>query len=223
MSEIGAERRRVRVKICGVTDPADAEAAIALGADALGFNGWRGSKRYLDLRAAAGWIRDLGPMVSRVAVLVNPSAQELEDLIALEVFDAIQLHGDEQPDFWECYADQGVRIWRAIRLTSPADAESDAERMLRKVQCVVLDAAVPGEYGGTGHVADWTAGRAFVANHSVPVLLSGGLTPANVGEGIRAVRPFGVDVASGVEDRPGKKSHSKLAAFMDAVLANGLF
>ncbi len=202
----------MKVKICGVTTPGDAEAAIEAGADALGFNGFRGSKRYLDLAAASDWIVQLPPLVTRVAVLVNPTLEEALAIAALPGIDVLQFHGDETPEF--CSRFPGF-----IRALSVRDAGALRERASTfSTRSLLLDAFVPGAYGGTGHLIDLELAAAFVAERrgSASVLLSGGLTPENVAGAVERVRPYGVDIASGVESAPGRKDRCKMRDFIAA-------
>jgi phosphoribosylanthranilate isomerase len=202
---------KVRVKICGITNPEDAEAAIDAGADALGFNGFPGSKRYLDLCAAMPWILDLPAFVTRVAVVVNPTKQEAAGILALPGIDRIQFHGDESPSF--C-----ARFPGFIKALAARDRESLARAGEYATRSILLDAFVPGTYGGSGKLIDLELAAAFVQGHpGIRVILSGGLTPENVGEAVRAVRPFAVDVASGVESQFCKKDAARMREFIAAV------
>ncbi|MEI8235301.1 MAG: phosphoribosylanthranilate isomerase [Verrucomicrobiota bacterium] len=204
---------RVRIKICGITNPADAEAAIEAGADALGFNGFPGSKRFLDLQAASAWMGELSPLVARVAVLVNPTAQEAQAVATLPGIDRLQFHGHESPEFCASFAGRG--FIKALAAKDRAALEQAARYATRSI---LLDAFVPGAFGGTGCVVDWDLAAAFVhENRHLRVILSGGLTPENVAEAVRAVRPYAVDVASGVESHSCKKDPSRMRDFITAV------
>ncbi len=196
-----------RVKICGITRTEDALLAARLGADALGFNFWPRSKRYLAPAAARAIVRRLPPYVTAVGVFVDPSREELLRAIEASGVTAVQLHGDEPP---ELCASLPVPAVKAIRV---ADAHALALLASYEVSGFLLDAPGPG-YGGTGETFDWSI--AVEAAASVPVVLAGGLTPENVAEAIRVVRPWGVDVASGVESSPGVKDEDKLRRFIAA-------
>ena len=201
--------RRVRVKICGLTNERDALAAIEAGADALGFNGFSGSKRFLDLRAASSWISQLPPFVARVAVLVNPTVAEAESIRALPGIDWLQFHGDETPEFCRRFADKP--FIKAL----PARDRAGLAQCGEYGQPILLDAFVPGAFGGTGQLIDLDLAAEFVRQHPrLRVILSGGLTPSNVGDAVRAVRPYAVDVASGVESQPGMKDPSRMLDFI---------
>lgn len=203
----------MRVKICGITTPEDAEAAIEAGADALGFNGFPGSKRYIDIAAQASWIAQLPPFVMRVAVLVNPTAEEAHALLALPGIDVLQFHGDETPAFCEPFRGHGF-----IKAVAARDAAALEASCHYATQTLLLDAYVPGAYGGTGQLIDLPLAAAFVARHrDARIVLSGGLTPENVAEAVRVVRPWAVDVASGVEAHPRKKDTARMRAFVEAV------
>jgi phosphoribosylanthranilate isomerase len=200
------------VKICGITRPEDAEHAASLGVWAIGFNFWPGSKRRCDEAVAAGIARALRRKVEPVGVFVNPTLDEVVRIAEGVGLTHVQLHGDEGPAFCTAVAERtGARVIKALRIGALADIR-DAERFHTDFH--LLDAAAGSAYGGTGRTWDWalTAQR----RSHVPVILSGGLTPENVAEGIAAVHPWGVDVASGVESEPGIKDHAKVEAFVAA-------
>jgi len=204
---------RVRVKICGITNPRDAEAAIDAGADALGFNGFPGSKRFLDLQAASPWMVELPPFVTRVVVLVNPTLAEAQAALTLAGVDRLQFHGDESPEFCAHFAGSGF-----IKALAARDRATLIQAPLYGTPSILLDAFVPGVYGGSGHLIDLELAAAFVReNPNLRVLLSGGLTPENVAEAIRTVRPHAVDVASGVESHSCKKDPLRMRDFISAV------
>ena len=207
---------RVRVKICGITCAQDAEAAIHAGADALGFNAWPGSKRHLDLDAAAPWISQLPGLVTKVVLCVNHPVEEALRLGALPFIDVAQFHGDETDAFCARYAANGRSFIRAVRPRS----EHELERLdALGTRHVLLDAPVTGAYGGTGERADLQLAAAAVARFpSVALILAGGLNPDNVAEAVALVRPYAVDVASGVESAPGRKDPVKMRDFVQAVL-----
>ena len=206
-------KNRVRVKICGIANLQDAEAAIDAGADVLGFNGFRGSKRFLDLQAASAWMADLPPNVTRVAVLVNPTRAEAEAVLALPGIDQLQFHGDETPEFCMHFTRNSF-----IKAIAARDREILLAALCYPTRQILLDAYAPGQYGGTGRVIDWGLAASFVEeNPTLQVILSGGLTPENVTAAIRAVRPHTVDVASGVESHPCKKDTARMREFIAAV------
>jgi phosphoribosylanthranilate isomerase len=204
-----------RVKICGITRHEDAEHAAALGAWAVGFNFWPGSKRRCDPAVAAGVARALRRRIEPVGVFVNPPLDEVVRLAEGVGLTHVQLHGDEGPSFCTAVAERtGARVIKALRIGSGADIR-DAERFHTDFH--LLDAAAGLAYGGTGRTFDW---RLIAQRHShVPLILSGGLTPENVADGIAAVHPWGVDVASGVEAEPGIKDPAKVEAFIAAAHA----
>ncbi len=203
----------VRVKICGITNEADARAAITAGADALGFNFYRGSKRYIDPVESADWIRDLGDTVDRVAVVVNPSEQLLDNIRRAACFEIIQFHGDETPDFcdWAGFA----RWIKAIRVRNK---EAIEKSNTYETPNILFDSWIDGAYGGTGSRLDWDMLRKFtVRKPDRRFILAGGLNPQNVKQAIRTVRPHAVDVAGGVEIVPGKKEDYLMKEFVKAV------
>jgi phosphoribosylanthranilate isomerase len=195
------------VKICGVRTLDDALAAAEAGADAIGFNFWPASIRHVAVEDAARIAAALPRGLRRFGVFVNASVDDIERAFAAGAIDTAQLHGDESPDFCRAFAGRYVK---ALRLRDPASLDA-----LSGYDCplVLVDADAPG-YGGSGLRAD--LGLACRAAALRPVLLAGGLTPENVAEAIVTVRPFGVDVAGGVERAPGVKDHARVAAFVAA-------
>lgn len=205
----------MRVKICGLTNADDAELAVALGADALGFNLFEGSPRCIDLDREAHWISALPRHVVKVAVLVNAPLEDALLVAAHPAIDMLQLHGDESPGYCTELARRGLPFIRALRLRSPDDIISATGYSTDQV---LIDAYHDRAYGGTGRRLDMKLAGAFVRAHpGLHVLLAGGLTAENVAEAVREVKPYGVDVASGVESEPGRKDQGKLRAFMEAL------
>lgn len=197
--------RGVRVKICGVTLLEDALLAVRLGADALGFNFWPRSKRFVTPAAAGAIVRSLPAGVATFGVFVDPTREEVLAALAASGVAAVQLHGDEPPAL--C-ASLPVPVVKAIRVE---DGRSLAQLASYEVRAFLLDAPSPG-YGGSGRTFDWSL-AAEVARE-LPILLAGGLRPDNVAEAVRTVRPLGVDVASGVESAPGVKDPERVALFI---------
>jgi len=202
----------VRIKICGITARADAEMAVAAGADALGFNFFRGSKRFIAFEESQAWIASLAGRAFRVAVVVNAGMDELSTLRNSGCFEAVQFHGDETPEF--C-ADAGFPVWiRAVRVK---DEQSLAMALRYDTPYLLLDTWSAAAYGGTGRSLDWDSAREFVAAQpSRRVILAGGLKPENVREAISAVHPHAVDTASGVESTPGRKDRDRVTDFIRA-------
>jgi len=207
----------LRIKICGITSEPDACLAASLGADALGLNFYPRSPRYVSPAAAAGILRALPPFVEPVALFVNePLPQAFAAARALGPVRTVQWHGDEPPACGEPEfrfipafqvrdADGLARVSRYLELCRGLD---------RLPAAVLIDGHVPGQYGGTGQAAPWRLLADF--RPGVPLILAGGLTPENVAEAVRAVRPYGVDVASGVEAAPGRKDAEKVRRFIDS-------
>jgi phosphoribosylanthranilate isomerase len=200
------------VKICGITRPEDAELAASLGAWAIGFILWPQSKRAADPAVAAGIARALRRRTQLVGVFVNPTLDEVVHASEGIGLTHVQLHGDEGPAFCTAVAERtGARVIKALRIASGADMR-DAERYHTDFQ--LLDAAAGAAYGGTGRTWDWD----LIARRRsrTPVIVSGGLTSDNVADAIAKVRPWAVDVASGVESAPGVKDPAKVEAFIAA-------
>ena len=195
----------VRVKICGLTRLEDALCAVRLGADALGFNFWPGSKRHITPAAARVIIARLPPFVTPVGVFVNQLEGEMRAIAAETGIQLFQLHGDEPP---ELCARLPLPVVKAI----PVDRVRTLSRLLSyEVSAFLLDTPSRG-HGGSGVPFDWSLAEGV--SDVAPVILAGGLDPDNVADAIRAVRPYAVDVASGVESEPGVKSASKMARFI---------
>ena len=202
----------LRIKICGLTTPQDAVAAIESGADALGFNFFSGSKRFVGTGAA--WIGELPSSVDKLAVLVNPTWEQAEMLSQTPGISALQLHGAETPEFCGRLREAGIRFEKALPVSGFESLRNVADY---STSTVLLDSSGPGGFGGSGRTFPWKIARAFIdANPQLRVVLAGGLTPENVGEAVAAARPFGVDVTTGVETAPGFKDHDRLRAFIKA-------
>ena len=197
------------VKICGITRLEDAEAAVACGANALGFVFWPKSPRFVDPYRARDIVSTLPPFVTAVGVFVNQATDYVNGVATLAGLGAVQLHGDET------VAD-ACGITRPV-LKAVAIAESSDEEIERWPQHVtlLLDVHDPVRRGGTGRTVDWTRAAAIARRRRI--VLAGGLTPDNVGDAIARVGPFGVDVSSGVEKSPGVKDHGRLRALFRAV------
>ncbi|MFH1112529.1 MAG: phosphoribosylanthranilate isomerase [Pseudomonadota bacterium] len=205
----------VRVKICGITRPEDARAAVAAGAEALGFVFYPPSPRYIDPSAAAEIIAGLPPFVSAVGVFVNHAMQEVREIADRSGIHVIQLHGDESPEECTGHCKPVIKGFRF-------NPEEFIPRVLTypTAGCLV-DTGISGQWGGTGVPLDWSllrdrlqAGPDSVGRR---LILAGGLTPDNVGTAISVVRPYAVDVSSGVETAPGKKSEKMIKEFIHAV------
>ena len=200
---------RTRIKICGITNLDDAHAAIDAGADALGFVFVRKSPRYIEPEVAGEIIKNLPPIVTVVGVFVNEKIEKVREIARHCALGLLQFHGDESPEYCEWYPQ---RVLKAFRVK---DLSSIEEIRKYSVQGVLLDSYSKDAYGGTGHSFDWSLARKVVPIS--PVVLAGGLNPENVGQAIREVRPYGVDVSSGVESAPGTKLKKKINAFVKAV------
>jgi phosphoribosylanthranilate isomerase len=193
----------VFIKVCGITRVTDALHAAANGATALGFVFWPKSPRFITPERAAEIIGELPPSLMTVGVFVNEPIEGVIDAVQRARLTTVQLHGDEPPAYADAIA---WPILRAMSLDEVATTAWPPETTL------LLDAAHATTRGGTGQVIDWE--RAADAARHRKVILAGGLTPGNVADAIRTVRPFGVDVSSGVEEAPGAKDLQKVAAFI---------
>ena len=203
---------RVRVKICGITNEQDAIAAVAAGADALGFNFFSGSPRYVSPWRAREIIGALPPYVSSVGLFVNAEVEEVRQVSAQSGVANLQFHGDEEPDFCSAF---GLPWMRVLRVRSAVDLGGESQRWAG-ASGLMLDAWNKDLRGGTGETFDWALAR---GDASLPLVLAGGLNAANVEAAIAAVRPWAVDVSSGVESEPGRKDVELMQAFVAATQA----
>ncbi len=212
MSLMDTASRPVLIKICGITNLDDATAAVAAGADALGFVFHRDSPRYVTPAVAKQIIGTLPPLVIPVGVFVNEELKAVRELMDECGLGLAQLHGEETAGYCQ---DLARPVLKALRIKDRSSLLALAEYRGRAgVRGFLLDAFSKESYGGTGLRADWNlAAEAARAAH---VILAGGLNQDNIGEAIRSVRPYGVDVSSGVEASPGRKDHLKIRAFIDA-------
>ncbi len=202
----------MRIKVCGITSFEDAMLALDLGADALGFNFFPQSPRYIDPLKAHAIIGRLPPFAVYVGLFVNAASPELVSHTAQTAgVQVLQLHGDESPDY--CRALSAWPLIKALRVGAESMEAKIAEAY--PVRALLLDARDDVLYGGTGKSFDWNlAGQ---TGRTMPIILAGGLHAGNVARAIRVVRPYGVDVCSGVESAPGIKNAAKLAQFMKEV------
>jgi len=205
------------VKICGITRREDAEAAVAAGADALGFVFWPGSPRSIDPFRARAIVSGLPPFVTPVGVFVDQPADYVNEVASLARLGAVQLHGDETVS----YARMLKRpVVKAVGLGNDGAAALDRIEMYPDHVLILLDVHDPVRRGGTGRTIDWSAAAGVASRRRI--VLAGGLTVDNVGEAIARVRPFGIDVSSGVEQAPGIKDHQRLKALFEAVHDSGI-
>ena len=203
----------VGVKICGITNPEDMKLCIEAGADALGFNFYTGSKRFLEIERERDWLAATPDSVLRIAVVVNPTREEALAVLNEPFLDALQLHGDEDLSFCEDIARRsGKQVIKAVRV---ADATSLQAVKEFSTFPVLLDAFAGHERGGTGHTFDWSLLQTLESHEDI--LLSGGLKPENVAAALRITKLRYVDVASGVEENPRRKSAAKIHAFLEQV------
>ena len=208
------------IKICGIKTLKDALAAIDAGADYLGFNFYPKSVRFVEKETCAeiaSVLKREHPQTKLVGVFVNSSVNDVKNILQTCSLDLAQLHGDEMP---EMFAQLAPRVFKAIRLSTDFVTDSRivtdfAELRYRLSPALLIDAAVKGIYGGSGITADWSAAAELAKKY--PLLLAGGLTPENVADAVRQVKPWGVDVASGVESAAGEKDAGKMSAFVKAV------
>ncbi len=215
---------RTRIKLCGLTQPADVDHAVALGADAIGLVFYPPSPRYVATERAAELARRAGPFVTVTGLFVNASADDVARVLDQVPLTLLQFHGDETPEQCAEIADKVGLPWlRALRVQPGADLVEFADRFAA-AQGLLLDAFVEG-YGGGGHVFDWTLippqwlpqSPSVLPSAAPRLVLSGGLSAQNVAGAIERVRPYAVDVSSGIEAARGVKDHARMTAFVRAV------
>jgi phosphoribosylanthranilate isomerase len=197
-----------RVKICGIARASDARAVAALQPDFLGFILWPGSKRFVSAAQLGEWARDLPSGIPRVGVFVDATPDEVRRAVDTAGLQIVQLHGTEAP---ASYRQDHTRLWKVVRVgegTPLPAAEASVDAFL-------VDTYSPTAPGGTGLVGDWSAAAELVRTSRTPVVLAGGLTADNVAAAARAVRPWAVDVSSGVESAPGVKDLAKVREFIE--------
>jgi phosphoribosylanthranilate isomerase len=206
----------VRVKVCGITRPEDARAAVAAGVDAIGLNFVRKSPRFLkswdQARAVLAGTQPFAGLV--VGLFVNATADEILAVTREVKLDAVQLHGDEPPELGDTLRQRlGLPLWKAYRIATRADVNAVLAEGW-PCDALLLDARVEGAHGGTGQSFDWHLLADFP--RTKPLVLAGGLTPENVGDAVCRVKPDWVDTASGVESAPGVKDAAMMQAFVAA-------
>jgi len=205
---------QTKIKICGTTNLDDALLAVELGADALGFIFYPKSPRYVKVQEAANICNALPPFVAKVGVFVDELEYEIEKALHECLLNALQFHGDEPPGFCQKFAAKSIK---AIRVRDEESLRAAAEY---DVDALLLDTYTDESRGGTGRTFDWSLAVRAKEFLSAPIILSGGLTTANVQEAVRKVRPYAVDVANGVEREPGKKDPEKLRRFIELCKSN---
>ncbi len=200
----------VKIKICGITRLEDAQAAVDAGADALGFMFYEKSARHISPQVAAQIAGKIPSWIIKTGVFVNPTAEDVFSAVQNCGLNLLQFHGDETAEF--CQTGFGVMTMKAFRIQDSASLEP-----LRNfpTDALLLDSFVAGKLGGTGEKFNWDLAVA-AKEFDKPIFLAGGLSPENVADAVRLVRPFGVDVSSGVESSPGKKDARKIQNFVKA-------
>ncbi|HSW64677.1 MAG TPA: phosphoribosylanthranilate isomerase [Dissulfurispiraceae bacterium] len=200
----------LRIKICGITNAGDASAAVEYGADALGFVFYPKSPRSVPPETARMIIESLPPFITTVGVFVNETAETITRIKAETGINMVQLHGEEPPSF----CSEWPRIIKAFRIAAMSDLDSLAQY---SASAFLLDTYSPAEHGGTGQIFNWEV--AVEAKRYGRIILAGGLTPDNIAQAVAKVKPYGVDVSSGVEREKGKKDLDKLRLFIERAKA----
>ena len=201
-----ASEKQVKVKVCGMTNLKDALVAVEEGADAVGFIFYKKSPRSVTMKLVREIVLEVPPFVNTVGVFVDETAEQINKIADYCNLDIIQLHGDESPTFCKKIRRKVIKAFRI------KDMQSVKKLSSFQVSGFLLDTFSENLHGGTGKVFDWNL--ALPAKKFGPVIMAGGLTPNNVQQAVRQVRPYGVDVCSGVESEPGIKDHKKVRAFL---------
>jgi len=201
-----ASEKQVKVKVCGMTSLKDALVAVEVGADAVGFIFYKKSPRSVTMKTVREIVLELPPFVDTVGVFVDETAEQINKIADYCNLDIIQLHGDESPTFCKKIRRKVIKAFRI------KDMQSVKKLSSFQVSGFLLDTFSENLHGGTGKVFDWNL--ALPAKKFGPVIMAGGLTPNNVQQAVRQIRPYGVDVCSGVESEPGIKDHKKVRAFL---------
>ena len=201
-----ASEKQVKVKVCGMTSLKDALVAVEVGADAVGFIFYKKSPRSVTMKTVREIVLELPPFVDTVGVFVDETAEQINKIADYCNLDIIQLHGDESPTFCKKIRRKVIKAFRI------KDMQSVKKISNFQVSGFLLDTFSENLHGGTGKVFDWNL--ALPAKKFGPVIMAGGLTPNNVQQAVRQIRPYGVDVCSGVESEPGIKDHKKVRAFL---------
>lgn len=205
-----------RLKVCGITTSEDAMQLVEMGVDALGFNFWEKSKRYIQPSQAAEFSHRLKGKILRVGVFVNASQDHIIQLLENDVIDVAQLHGDEDIHFCQKLSETNHPFIKAIGVKNKDSLNNLTDY---RASAILLDAHAPKVYGGTGDTFDWSLAKQLIQQHpEIPVILAGGITAENTVEAIREVNPHVIDVASGAEISPGIKDFNKVAAIQKAML-----
>ena len=202
-----ASEKQVKVKVCGMTSLKDALVAVEGGADAVGFIFYKKSPRSVTMKTVREIVLELPPFVDTVGVFVDETAEQVNKIADYCNLDIIQLHGDESPTFCKKIRRKVIKAFRI------KDMQSVKKLSSFQVSGFLLDTFSENLHGGTGKVFDWNL--ALPAKKFGPVIMAGGLTPNNVQQAVRQIRPYGVDVCSGVESEPGIKDHKKVRAFLN--------
>ena len=202
-----ASEKQVKVKVCGMTSLKDALVAVEGGADAVGFIFYKKSPRSVTMKTVREIVLELPPFVDTVGVFVDETAEQINKIADYCNLDIIQLHGDESPTFCKKIRRKVIKAFRI------KDMQSVKKLSSFQVSGFLLDTFSENLHGGTGKVFDWNL--ALPAKKFGPVIMAGGLTPNNVQQAVRQIRPYGVDVCSGVESEPGIKDHKKVRAFLN--------
>lgn len=208
---------RTRVKICGITRPDDARLAAHLGADALGLVFYAGSKRAVSSEQAQQIRAVMPAFVALVGLFVNPTQKQVESVLSDVHLECLQFHGDESPEFCASFA---VPYLKALRMSPALPSAADVLEVINHyptASAILLDAWDPLQAGGTGKQFDWSLAAQCVQQSKVPIILAGGLDADNAALAIKQVRPWALDLSSGVESEPGIKDPQRLTAFFDEV------
>lgn len=203
--------QKTKIKFCGITNAHDAKHAVLLGVDAIGLIFFSGSKRAISAKEAKAIVRDLPPFLTKVGLFVNPTQQDVLNVLQQVDIDVLQFHGQETEAFCQQFNKPYIK---AITITDDFhwDGLND---IYPSAKALLLDTAVKGQHGGTGISFKW---KALPSSVTRPIIIAGGLTPDNVAKAINTMHPYAVDVSGGIEGKPGHKDYGKMKAFIDSVV-----
>ena len=201
----------MKIKICGITNLEDAQNAVALGADAIGFIFTPKSPRYITPDAAEEIAIKMPPFIKLVGVFVNQSKDEIDEIANKAKIDLIQLHGQESPEFCLTLDHQVIK---AINIADIVDIQ-EMSKYMGMVSAILLDTKIDGKEGGTGICFDWGIALQAKEEFDIPIILAGGINQENVQKAISLVNPYAIDVSSGVEEYPGKKDYNKMTSVIE--------
>jgi len=210
----------ISLKICGITQQSTAQSLIELGVDALGFNFWPQSKRYLNPQEAQAWVPQLKDSVIRIGLFVNQSFEHIQSLHQQGLFDYAQLHGEESPEFVERLITHHIPCIKALRIHNESDITLISAFQDTGISAFLLDAYHPQEQGGSGHSFDWSIlSHSTITACTIPIILAGGINQTNITKATQVPGIIALDVASGAESSPGIQDNNKVINLLQVLVS----